>query len=147
MTREEIEKYKAEHGGAEPEGQLRTTKAQRTGCSMCGFGIHIEKRPNRFDQLRHRNPKEWEMWMNHICQDETGEWYGWGRVLDYIGIGWEDDLFDREDPKPLCEECVDRLKKDFTLEGPEEAPHKGTCWACRRKRKVVNRFAVEEVQG
>lgn len=33
------------------------------------------------------------------------------------------------------------------LEGPEEAPHKGTCWACRRKRKVVNRFAVEEVQG
>lgn len=114
---------------------------------MCGFGIHIEKRPNRFDQLRHRNPKEWEMWMNHICQDETGEWYGWGRVLDYIGIGWEDDLFDREDPKPLCEECVDRLKKDFTLEGPEEEPHKGTCWACRRKRKVVNRFAVEEVQG
>ena len=147
MTREEIEKYKAEHGGAEPEGQLRTTKAQRTGCSMCGFGIHIEKRPNRFDQLRHRNPREWEMWMKHICQDETGEWYGWGRVLDYIGIGWEDDLFDREDQKPLCEECVERLKKDFTLEGPEEAPHKGTCWACRRKRKVVNRFAVEEVQG
>lgn len=73
--------------------------------------------------------------------------YGWGRVLDYIGIGWEDDLFDREDQKPLCEECVERLKKDFTLEGPEEAPHKGTCWACRRKRKVVNRFAVEEVQG
>lgn len=147
MTQEEIEEYKAEHGGTEPEGQLRTTKAQRTGCSMCGFGIHIEKRPNRFDQLRHRNPREWEMWMKHICQDETGEWYGWGRVLDYIGIGWEDDLFDREDPKPLCEECVERLKKDFTLEGPEEAPHKGTCWACRRKRKVVNRFAVEEVQG
>ena len=147
MTQEEIEEYKAEHGGTEPEGQLRTTKAQRTGCSMCGFGIHIEKRPNRFDQLRHRNPREWEMWMKHICQDETGEWYGWGRVLDYIGIGWEDDLFDREDQKPLCEECVERLKKDFTLEGPEEAPHKGTCWACRRKRKVVNRFAVEEVQG
>lgn len=72
MTQEEIEEYKAEHGGTEPEGQLRTTKAQRTGCSMCGFGVHIEKRPNRFDQLRHRNPKEWEMWMNHICQDETG---------------------------------------------------------------------------
>lgn len=26
-------------------GILRTTKAQRTGCTMCGFGIHIEKRP------------------------------------------------------------------------------------------------------
>lgn len=21
---------------------------------------------------------------------ENGNWYGWGRVLDYIGIGWED---------------------------------------------------------
>ena len=42
MTPEEIEAYKAEHDGAEPEGQLRTTTAQRTGCAMCGFGIHIE---------------------------------------------------------------------------------------------------------
>ena len=28
--------------------------------------------------------------MNHVCQDANGEWYGWGRVLDYIGVGWED---------------------------------------------------------
>ena len=34
------------------DGTLRTTGAQRTGCSMCGFGIHMEKRPHRFDQLR-----------------------------------------------------------------------------------------------
>lgn len=26
-----------------PDGTLYTTKAQRTGCSMCGFGIHMEK--------------------------------------------------------------------------------------------------------
>ena len=32
-----------------PDGTLYTTKAQRTGCSMCGFGIHMEKRPHRFD--------------------------------------------------------------------------------------------------
>lgn len=71
-------------------GTLRTTKAQRTGCSMCGFGIHMEKRPHRFDQLRERNPKEWEFWMYRCCTDpETGEKYGWGRVLDYIGVGWE----------------------------------------------------------
>ena len=71
-------------------GTLRTTKAQRTGCSMCGFGIHMEKRPHRFDQLRERNPKEWEYWMYRCCTDpETGEKYGWGRVLDYIGVGWE----------------------------------------------------------
>ena len=73
----------------DPDGTLRTTKAQRTGCSMCGFGIHIEKRPHRFDQLRERNPKEWDYWMNKVCTDENGQQYGWGRVLDYIGIGWE----------------------------------------------------------
>ena len=28
--------------------------------------------------------------MKHVLQDENGEWYGWGRVLDYIGVGWED---------------------------------------------------------
>lgn len=61
------------------DGALRTTKAQRTGCSMCGFGIHLEKRPHRFDQLYLRNPREWEFWMIEM---------GWGDVLDYIGVGW-----------------------------------------------------------
>lgn len=75
----------------EPDGTLRTTKAQRTGCLMCGFGIHLEKRPHRFDRLREENPKEWEFWMYKCCIDEaTGEQYGWGKVLDYIGVEWED---------------------------------------------------------
>lgn len=73
----------------DPDGTLRTTKAQRTGCSMCGFGIHLESRPHRFDQLRERNYKEWDFWMNKVCTDENGNKYGWGRVLDYIGVGWE----------------------------------------------------------
>ncbi len=69
------------------DGTLYTTKAQRTGCSMCGFGIHLEKRPHRFDQLKERNPKEWEFWMYKCCTDpDTGEKYGWARVLDYIGV-------------------------------------------------------------
>lgn len=76
----------------ELDGTLRTTKAQRTGCDICGFGIHIEKeRPHRFDRLREDNPKAWHYWMHEVCTDpETGEKYGWGRVLDYIGVGWED---------------------------------------------------------
>ena len=76
-----------------PDGLLRTTKAQRTGCSMCGFGVHMEKRPHRFDLLRESNPKEWELWMKHIYQDETGKWWGFGDVLDYIGVGWSDDPY------------------------------------------------------
>lgn len=75
------------------DGTLYTTRAQRTGCSMCGFGIHIEKRPHRFDRLREDNYKEWEFWMYYCYKDEiTGEQYGWGRVLDYIGVGWEDKV-------------------------------------------------------
>lgn len=61
------------------DGMLYTTRAQRTGCSMCGFGIHIEKRPHRFDRMKEDNPKEWEYWMHEM---------GWGKVLDYIGVGW-----------------------------------------------------------
>jgi len=71
------------------KGKLQTTDAQRTGCSMCGFGIHLEERPHRFDLLWERNPKEWEMWMTHVDQDEDGNWYGWGAVLDYIGVKWQ----------------------------------------------------------
>lgn len=72
-------------------GNFRTTRAQRTGCSMCGFGIHMEPRPHRFDRLRERNPDEWEFYMYKCCTDpDTGEKYGWGRVLNYIGVPWED---------------------------------------------------------
>ena len=67
-----------------------TTGEQRTGCSMCGFGIQMEKRPHRFDRLYERNPKEWDFWMNKCCTDDDGVKYGWGRVLDYIGIKWRD---------------------------------------------------------
>ncbi|MDE7038343.1 MAG: hypothetical protein K2O98_10425, partial [Lachnospiraceae bacterium] len=73
------------------EGNLETSGAKRTGCSMCGFGIHMEERPHRFDRLRERNPKEWEFYMYRCCTDpDTREKYGWGRVLDYIGVEWED---------------------------------------------------------
>ena len=65
------------------DGTLYTTRAQRTGCSMCGFGIHFEKRPHRFDRLREDNPKEWHFWMYDM---------GWGKVLDYIGVEWEDEI-------------------------------------------------------
>lgn len=73
------------------DGKLRTTKAQRTGCMMCGFGIHLESRPHRFDRLKERNPKYWEFLMYRCVTDESGT-YGWGRVLDYLGIEWENEI-------------------------------------------------------
>lgn len=70
----------------EEDGTLYTTKAQRTGCNMCGFGIHLEKRPHRFDLLKERNEKEWHYWMYECCTDEAGNPFGWAKVLDYIGV-------------------------------------------------------------
>lgn len=61
-------------------GKLYTTGAQRTGCSMCGFGIQKEtRRPHRFDLLYDRNPAEWDFWMNNV---------GFGEVFDWIGFKW-----------------------------------------------------------
>lgn len=71
-------------------GRYCTDGEQRTGCSMCGFGIQLESRPHRFDRLYERNQKEWEFWMNGCVTDKDGNKYGWGKVLDYLGIGWRD---------------------------------------------------------
>lgn len=83
----------------DPDGKLRTTKAQRTGCSMCGFGIQLEKRPHRFDLLHDRNLKEWEFWMYKCCKDQNGEPFGWGKVLDYIGVQWKPETLQLEKEK------------------------------------------------
>jgi len=64
------------------DGTLCTTRAQRTGCTMCGFGVHLDKRPHHFDMLREDNPKEWNFWMYEM---------GWGKVFDWIGVEWETD--------------------------------------------------------
>lgn len=79
------------HIERDPNGNLKTTGAQRTGCEMCGFGIHMEKRPHRFDKLYDRNPKAWDYWMYKCCTDENGNKYGWGLVLDYIGVEWRQE--------------------------------------------------------
>ena len=81
-----ISKEKNEYG----DYDYSTTGEQRTGCSMCGFGIQLETRPHRFDRLYERSPKEWDFWMKHCCKHEDGTEYGWGEVLDYIGIQWRD---------------------------------------------------------
>lgn len=88
----------------DPNGNLKTTGAQRTGCEMCGFGVHMEKRPHRFDKLYDRNPKAWDYWMNKCCTDDNGNKYGWGLVLDYIGVEWR-----QQGRQLVLSEYMDRL--------------------------------------
>ena len=86
-------------------GLLRTTKAQRTGCSMCGFGIQKERtRPHRFDLLYQRNPKEWAYWMENV---------GFGKCFDWIGFKWRQPYLIGESswlPKDTMKIVIDARK-------------------------------------
>lgn len=42
------------------DGKYETTGLKRTGCAFCGFGAHIEKEPNRFQQLKQFDIKKYE---------------------------------------------------------------------------------------
>lgn len=44
-----------------------TTKCKRTGCMMCGFGCHLEKSPNRFEQLKQSHPNMLKLL--DVCQN------------------------------------------------------------------------------
>ena len=61
----------------EKEGKLKTTGASRTGCMFCMFGLHLEKRPNRFERMALTHPKQYDYCINRM---------GCGDVLDYLGI-------------------------------------------------------------
>lgn len=38
--------------------------------------------------------------MNNLLTDDSGT-YGWGRVLDYIGVGWRE----QDEQMTLCMDC------------------------------------------
>ena len=59
-----------------------TTGCNRTGCIFCGFGCHLEKEPNRFQQLKETHPKLYEYCMKPW--DEGG--LGLDEVLNYINV-------------------------------------------------------------
>lgn len=81
---------------ADKNGTLETTGAKRTGCSMCGFGIHLERRPHRFDRLYLSNQDEWRYLMFDLYTADNGERFGWAHVLDYIGVDWRPETMPGE---------------------------------------------------
>ena len=42
--------------GNVPRKKYTTTGCKRTGCMLCGFGCHLDKSPNRFEQLKQTHP-------------------------------------------------------------------------------------------
>lgn len=75
----------------EPEDLLETTGCDRTGCIFCMFGCHLEKEPNRFQQLKQTHPRQYQYCING-GEMVNGKWQpskegiGLGKVLDYIGV-------------------------------------------------------------
>jgi 3'-phosphoadenosine 5'-phosphosulfate sulfotransferase (PAPS reductase)/FAD synthetase len=60
-----------------PYCNLYDRGVHRTGCIFCGFGAHLEKRPNRFELLAKSHPQLWR-----YCMDKIGM----KAVLDYCHI-------------------------------------------------------------
>lgn len=76
------------------QDKLKTTGCNRTGCIFCMFGCHLEKSPNRFQQLKETHPKQYEYCINGGEYNEEGKWQpnkeglGLAKVLDYIGVSY-----------------------------------------------------------
>jgi 3'-phosphoadenosine 5'-phosphosulfate sulfotransferase (PAPS reductase)/FAD synthetase len=53
---------------------------ERTGCIFCMFGIHLDKKPNRFQKLKETHPQLWEYCIYKL---------GLKDVLNYLGIHYQ----------------------------------------------------------
>ena len=72
---------------------LKTTGCDRTGCVFCGFGCHLEKRPNHFEIIdRVSNPKLRDYCFAGGAFDEDGLWkpskegLGYWFVMKWINV-------------------------------------------------------------
>jgi 3'-phosphoadenosine 5'-phosphosulfate sulfotransferase (PAPS reductase)/FAD synthetase len=52
--------------------QLYCTERNQTGCIYCGFGVHKEKSPNRFELLKQSNPNIYDYCMRKWEQGGLG---------------------------------------------------------------------------
>jgi 3'-phosphoadenosine 5'-phosphosulfate sulfotransferase (PAPS reductase)/FAD synthetase len=59
------------------DGTYDTTKAKRSGCFICGFGLHLQEQPNRFQRMEIDDPKMYDFAINKL---------GYGSLLDYCNI-------------------------------------------------------------
>jgi len=56
----------------EVDEQLTTSGCKRTGCMFCMFGCHLEKKPNRFQQMQETHPKLYEYCMKPLEENGLG---------------------------------------------------------------------------
>ena len=64
----------------EENGELKTTKCDRTGCVFCGFGVHLEKGENRYQRLKRTHPQLHDYCMNKL---------GFKEVCEFMNLPYE----------------------------------------------------------
>ena len=64
-----------------------TTKCDRTGCIYCGFGVHLEKEPNRYQRLELTHPQLYNYCMGKLKFKE---------VCEFMNIPYKNDDGGRE---------------------------------------------------
>ena len=60
------------------KGKLKTTGEQRTGCSLCVVGCHLDK-TNKYQRLKQTHPDIWDYGINSL---------NLGEFFDYIGVNY-----------------------------------------------------------
>ena len=76
--------YASVYGDIEVDenGNLYTTKCDRTGCMFCMYGCHLDLGENRFQRMKQTHPRQYDYCMKPV--EEKG--LGLAKVLDYIGV-------------------------------------------------------------
>ena len=64
------------------QGKWVTTGEKRTGCIFCGFGVHLEKSPNRYQRLEKTHPQ-----LHEYCMEKLG----FRKVCEYMNIPYKNE--------------------------------------------------------
>ena len=60
-----------------PYSKIYDKGVKRTGCMFCMFGVHLEKRPNRFELMKETHPQLYSYCIQNL---------GIGKMLDFIKV-------------------------------------------------------------
>lgn len=86
----------------EEKGAYRTTGEQRTGCTFCMFGCHLEEQPNRFQRMQKSHPKLHEYCIKPCEKGGLGLY----KVLDAIRVPYKDYVPRLKDYEQIAIECA-----------------------------------------
>ena len=100
MTISDVAGFEAIKDFDAPKPPLRTTGCKRTGCVFCGFGCHMDNRPNRFELIDNlSNPSLRDFCMRGGAFDSDGLWkpdnrgLGYWFVLKWINVHGGFDIY------------------------------------------------------